>query len=282
VSGVAVGSTTLRANRTGLAEATAAITVTVAPPITINGGIIGKDLVLPVGGSLGAPAPAGNLSVTITSPDPARVLLSTTSTGAGSSSINVTVNAGSSSIPTFYVHSLVGSGTTDISAAASGYKSDTATITHYPTGFGHLQGTTLSTTSFSPNSTVNVYALVLHPTTLNFYTYGYNVRPGVTINVPVTSSNTAVGTITTSPLTFSSTTSYGLPTQFDPAAEGTTTIDIGTPAGFTTPTPLERHQINATVTAPDVVIGGLVIGNRECEPGGRAAQPGRHHGHGGQ
>ena len=266
VSGVAVGSTTLTASGTGITSANATINVTAAPPINVGDLLIGKDMIGGVSGSLGAAAPAGNLTVTITSADTSRVLLSNASGGAGSESITVTVSAGTFGIPTFYVHSLVDSGTTTITVTAPGYKSDTSTITHYPSGFVTFNGN-FTTTTFSTNTNVPVYFVVLAPTTLTYYTWGYSPRPGVTINVPVTSSDTAVGTIVTSPITFTNATGATVNAQFDPLAAGTTTISIGTPAGFSTPSEAFRRQITATVTAPNVYFntGATTIGAKDLQ-----------------
>jgi hypothetical protein len=73
-----------------------------------------------------------------------------------------------------------------------------------------------------------------------------SVRAGLTVTVPVTSSNTAVGTITTSPLTFTAP-NLTVNTEFDPVGVGTSTISVGTPStgGFSTPN--NFRQITATV-----------------------------------
>ena len=57
------------------------------------------------------------------------------------------------------------------------------------------------------------------------------VRAGLSVQVPVTSSNTATGVITVSPLTIGANV-LSVTTQFDPVAAGTTTVTVGTPAGF--------------------------------------------------
>ena len=67
---------------------------------------------------------------------------------------------------------------------------------------------------------------------------------GLTVNVDVTSSDTNVGTITTSPAVFNGGDSF-FTTQFDPAAVGTTTISVVPPSGFNTPS--NFRQITATV-----------------------------------
>jgi len=50
--------------------------------------------------------------------------------------------------------------------------------------------------------------------------------------VPVTSSNTGVGVITTSPVGFAANVQF-VDTAFDPLTGGTTTIAVAQPAGFT-------------------------------------------------
>jgi hypothetical protein len=62
--------------------------------------------------------------------------------------------------------------------------------------------------------------------------------------VLVTSSDTGAGVMTVSLLAFGPGTT-SLNTQFDPLMAGSTTITVGTPAGFDTPNNL--RQITATV-----------------------------------
>jgi hypothetical protein len=73
------------------------------------------------------------------------------------------------------------------------------------------------------------------------------VRPGLPapVSVSVTSSSPAVGTITTSPLSFGANAGTQS-TQFDPLAAGTSTVAVATPTGFDTPN--DRRQITATVS----------------------------------
>ena len=113
-------------------------------------------------GSLGAPAPAGNLQVTIRSLDSSKLLLSTIPTAAGSGSITLTVHAGSSSIPGFYVQALAGTGTVDFETTAPGYAPDTSTVTLNPSGFV-LNANNFSTNTFAANTTIRVDAALLNP-----------------------------------------------------------------------------------------------------------------------
>ncbi|MFO1428573.1 MAG: PKD domain-containing protein [Candidatus Competibacteraceae bacterium] len=251
ITGVAIGATQLNASATGIATARATISVTAPPAIRINDAVtVGKDLqVALMNGYLEADAPAGNLQVTITSADPSRVLLSTNEATAGSASITLQVNAGSHSIPTFYIQALAGSGAVQISASAPGYVTGASTITLNPSGFYIIEGS-IHTDTFAANTTVNIAVSRLNPTTLNIVEYG-SVRGGLTVNVSVASSNPTVGTITTSPVVFTGGTMFAT-TQFDPQTAGTTVISVGTPPGFDTPS--SGQQITATVTAPDIFV----------------------------
>jgi len=77
------------------------------------------------------------------------------------------------------------------------------------------------------------------------YSQTQNIRGGMqNVNVPVTSSNTAIGTITVSPVVFSAGIA-SLTTQFDPAAQGSCTVSVGAVEGFSTPN--SNKQINVTV-----------------------------------
>ena len=71
-----------------------------------------------------------------------------------------------------------------------------------PTGFvvGWPNGVNFSTTTLSPDTGFTVYTEQLDPTTLAYAGgLGQAVRAGVTISVPVVSSDPSVGSITVSP-----------------------------------------------------------------------------------
>jgi hypothetical protein len=104
---------------------------------------------------------------------------------------------------------------------------------------------------------VQIASARLHPTTLAWQA-NQPLRGGMpTVNVPVTSSDVNVGTITVSPLQFGPTV-LAQSTQFDPRASGTTQITVGVPAGFDTPS--TDRSILATVTAPNISAFGTTVG----------------------
>jgi hypothetical protein len=243
VTGTGAGNTTLRASAAGINEATATVNVSAAN-ITLNDLTLGKDLQASTHASLSAPAPTGGLEVTITSADPAKVLLSVNETSVGTQSITLNVAAGTSSTPSFYVQALDSSGSVQITVSASGYTSDSSSVTMRPSGFIIFTPGNFSTTTFAANTAIQIVSARLNPTTLAYET-GQALRGGLTVQVPVTSSDTNVGTITVSPVTFTGGTVYYANTAFDPVIAGTSVISVSTPAGFSTPS--NKQSITATV-----------------------------------
>jgi hypothetical protein len=128
---------------------------------------------------------------------------------------------------------------TTITVTAPGYNTANFVVAVDPSGFLNInQGATINTTVNAANSTLTVTSARLDPVTLNFAD-SQTLRPaglGFTppVQVPVTSSNTAVGVITVSPLNFNTNVTNQI-TAFDPLSQGTSTVTYGTPPGFTTP-----------------------------------------------
>ena len=250
VTGVSNGTTTLRANATGIAEATA--TIIVGAPITISNQSIGKDLQAVVQGQLGVVAPAGNLQVTYTSSDPSLLVVSSSPTVAGGASVTVQVAAGNAQVPLVYFQALANSGTVHVIASALGYGNGDSTVTLTPSGFwiwapGFAQSFT--TNSFAANSSVLVSSIRLTPTLQS--AGEQELRGGLSLDVDVTSSNTAVGTIG-SPVAFVGGTGARKTTQFDPQGPGVSILSIPVPVpGFSIP-PTALQTVTATVVAPTV------------------------------
>ena len=255
VTGVAVGSTIVRASATGIAAATATVNVVPPPAITIGNLTIGRDLQATAIATLGAAAPAGGVSVTITSADPQLVRLSTTVGGTGQPSIVLPFSAGAANA-NFWVQALGDTGTIQLTASATGYATDTSTVELRPSGFIINSPSSITTTTLANNSSIQITPARLNATTLAFE-QNQAVRAGLSVEVPVTSSNQAAGVITISPVTIGSGGSSAN-TQFDPIGQGTSTIAVGTPAGFSTPTTF--RQFVATVTQPAITLGDFSVG----------------------
>jgi len=257
VSGVAQGDTVLRANATGVSEATAAITVIPAPPINIADAVVGRDLQASRSGTIGAPAPAGNLLITITSSDPSKVLLSNSRTTVGTASINVQVTAGNTGIPGFYVQALDSTGSVPITASAPGYTTGSFTVTLAPSSF-FFYTTDFTTDVFAINTNVQLRSILLDSVTLN-YAGMQEVRGGYTALVGLSSSNAAVGVFTENPLSVVGGTGVAQTVQFDPQAAGVTELSITQPTGFVISANM-RTAITATVTAPDINLSDSFVG----------------------
>jgi len=198
------------------------------------------------------------LDFTITSNDPSKLLLSLTPDGPGQTSItfNTGIGSGHTSSPFFYVYGLTNSGSATYTVSASGYQSTPGTVNFVPSAFILRTtfgiGQPFQIPCCASNADLSIESIRLDNSTAQA------VRGGITVNVPVVSSNTGVGTITTSPVVFTGGVAAAA-TQFHPVANGTTTISITTPAGFGTSASGSSAQ--ATVFTPRVVCSdGLQIG----------------------
>ncbi len=257
ITGVAAGTTTLAAAASGLPTAYVTINV-ITPIITIAAATIGDDLQAIVTGSLTAPAPPGNLVVTLTSLDVNQLLLATTSSAAGSPSIQVTVPAGSTTIPQFFAHALTDTGATQIQASAPGYSQavGTGAITFAPSGFVITTPSSISTSVGSPSTNFNVRSARL---TGGFaFSTIQAVRGGYSVVVSVGTLQPLVGFIANSPLVFTGGVS-SVAAEFTPVGAGSTTIVVAPPTDFDTPTSLT--SIPATVSSQAIALANATIGN---------------------
>lgn len=220
------------------------IPVTVAAPAINVGNIsVGKDMQVQDGTWLSVGAPAGGVDITITSSDPSKVLLSTTANTQGSGSITMHYAEGFVGSLFFYVQGLANSGSVTLTAKGTQYADSTGTINLAPSGFV-ITSADINNASVGGSDVSVGIAPAMLDSALNFLSF-QQLRAGLTpANVPVSSSNTSVGTITTSPVVFNAG-DQAKSTSFHPVGAGTTTLSIATPTGFSTPS---GHQsISATV-----------------------------------
>ena len=253
------------------------VTVATPPPsLTIPATTLGKNLQVPIAGSLGAPAPAGNLDVTITSADPDKVLLSASPGTVGASSVTISVPAGSMTMPVFYAQALSDTGSVQLTASATGYLTGGSPVTLWPSGFV-IETPNFTTSPTAVPHAIQVRSVRIDPTFLNYIpdplcTSCQNVRAGFTVDVPVVSADPGIGTITLSPLTFTS--NDGLKsTAFDGHAPGTVPVSLTTPDGFATPS--NQQSIDVTVTNSFIAIPPVTVGkNLQTEvSGGSLGEP---------
>ena len=257
VTGVADGSTTIRADSPGVTEATLSVNVSTQLGLYYGDTITGFDM--QVGNyAYVSTNPAMPTTVTVTISDPTIVTMSTSQSVAGTSTLTFTNTSATNNLIYFQGQK---TGTATVTISAPGYTTGTNKITVYPGGF-IIGGSSFSTTTFSGPYGLTIYPAILNPTTLTYYTTS-TLNPGIgPISVPVTSGTPATGTITTSPVVFNGNQS-SQSTTFQPSAAGTSLISVGTATGVTGfSAPASSNSVTATVTAPQLGIyyGSQTIG----------------------
>ena len=185
-----------------------------------------------------APTP---VDVTIEIIGPTVATISTDPTVAGGSTITFPGITGTST-PTFFIQGLADGLGTELHITAAGYDQWITTLQIIDAGFYISTPNDFTTTTSSANRTIEIRSASLN--TNGTIKSQQEVRGGASFDVGVVSSNTSVGTITLSPLTFTGG-DTALTTQFDPLAVGTSTLSIVPPTGFT-PVP-GKTSIVATV-----------------------------------
>lgn len=258
VTGVAQGTTQIHAGAPGIESVSATVQVTSPPAIEIYDFTVHYNLQQRTSFYLREIAPAGGVTVTLTSSDPSRVILSKSAVTVGSESISFNVSAGGYT-EIFYIQSLADSGNVEIMASASGYADASSQITLAPTGFWIGNGPScpascydsFEVSSFDSNYTLNIGVRTPSST--------QRIRAGITIEVPIVSSNPSVGVFTQDSVAFSQD-QYRLNTQFDPLAAGTTTLSVIQPPGFSTQAAIQT-EVTANVVAPAVELtSNMIVG----------------------
>jgi len=189
--------------------------------------------------SLGAPAPAGGVQVTLTSSNPAALLLSTNASPTGVGTLVVTVPAGSSSA-VYNIQGVEGITTTTpvtIAASAPGYTNASAVMNIVRAGI-RIVSVTTSTTSLSNNTgfTVQVGTTTSNGTV---FSAAQSIRPGG-VAIPVTVSlqnSTPAGVAEIDP--------PGSP--FDGSAVGAQSLVVTIPVGFQSVAPMFDPLLAGTV-----------------------------------
>lgn len=259
VTGIANGSTSLKTNVAGIPEASASINV-VTGAISLSGTTVGRDMQICLPWTLTLPAPSTGLAITVSSADPTRVQLALDEQEPGVGLLEVFVPGGSREPPTLFVRGLVDAGTVQVTAQSSSplFSDGSATVALAPSGFVF---TASSIPDLIPGQAhdleVRMAALDLGgaPRGDQNYQCGFGQpnssarpRPGLQVEVPVTSGTLSVGTIAISPLVFQ-VTQYELHTTFQALAVGASVVSVGVPDGYAIPTAPYR-QLTATVVDP--------------------------------
>jgi hypothetical protein len=217
------------------------ITATVAAPginlVNVN---VGRDLQQSISVTLDA-APPAPVSVTLQTGAASTATIASTGTVEGTGTVTFN-NVTTATVGTVFIQGRA-LGTTSLTAQAVGYQLSTSTITVDPSGFIINSPGVINTTANAANSSVQITPARLNPTTLNF-SANQAVRGGLSVNVPVSTTNPAVGVMTPTTAAFTGGQS-SVNVAFDPLAVGTTQITVGLPSGFSLPG--QFVSINATV-----------------------------------
>ena len=216
---------------------------------------VGKNLQRAVSVGLTGPAPT-SIPVTIMSSDP-KVKFAAHLTDLGQDSITVTIPPNFTKTPDFFVQGYDSSGSVQYTISAPNYGSNTGTVNLGPSGFvidspGGFGAAQFQVQKGQGNPNLTVYVGLVSGGIVTETQY---VVPGVSIPVTVDSSNTSVGTISTSPINIVAGTT-GSVTQFQPVDSGSTAITASS-AGY------QSAQVTATVVPGSIVASnGTVVGNK--------------------
>ena len=184
------------------------------------------------------------------------------------------VNGGQTSLG-IYVQGMASSGSALLTVSANGYNTGSGTVMVTPSGFVLSGPNGIGVPSFSTGIGTNVTVTVtvaqldsnfnfiqsqsLAPNCFVVVVSGSNQIQCPSTNVTVTSVPTSVGTISSSPLTFSSGVT-SLTTQFNAVAVGTATLTAVVPTGFATPAN-SGNVIAASVTPAGLIPTNATVGN---------------------
>jgi hypothetical protein len=200
--------------------------------------------------SLGEPAPAGGIVITLTSSDPSKLLLSRSRADVGSEKIRLEIPAGGVRA-NYHIQALAASGEVSYTGEAPGFRTRTGTVTLTPSGvvIGGPQGppdeAELLVKEIAEGPHGFVTPLKAAPTVVTVYTVQLDpkthrgadltvqrVRAGAAIRAVLANSNPQVGTLESMELTIPGGSSSAV-THFVPACEGVTTVSLGLPHGYT-------------------------------------------------
>jgi len=176
------------------------------------------------------------VQVTLQSSSPL-LKLSATPTAAGSSSITVTVPAGQRTA-TYYIQAFGSTGSATYTGMAAGYAPPTATVYFAPSGVVIFGYSTVSLTGGA--KTFTLYPVYLDATT-GAPIDSQMLAGGLSLTVPLTSSNPSVGTVP-STVSISGGSSNG-DVVFTPVATGSTTVSVTQPAGWATPSAFTTQTV---------------------------------------
>lgn len=266
-----VGSYGVVASVSGL-KPTATFTLTnsaggVGGTITATNVTVGANLEANIVVTLNPPAPSTGLCLSYGSSNASQLLVGSSSTLAGKPAVNCDPNTQSPNIPagtqqfSIVAQALVSSGKATVTFAAPGYVSGVSTVTFAPSGFviGGPNGVGAAFNAFKGSSTsLTVYSGYLD--TANTIAANQSVAGGLSIVVPVSSSNTSVGTVSPSSATFTGGVGQAnVSLNASSTNTGSTTVSVTQPAGSTAPT--SGTSVTATIQQANIIPFSTTLGD---------------------
>lgn len=188
--------------------------------------------------------PSAHADITVTAADSSIAAVTSSPGIEGSGTVTLT---GASNGSQYYLQGR-NTGATTVTLSSPGYQPTSYGVAVDPSGF-LMTRPNIVANKYAANSGVMIQSARLVTGTLKFAEF-QSVRGGMTVNVPVWTSDPAVGVITNSPVAFGPNvgTAYA---SFDPVDVGTCNISIGTPAGFERS--VDSVDRTATVNSPKIV-----------------------------
>jgi hypothetical protein len=224
---------------------------------TVN---IGRNLQTWSTVTLSEPAPAGDLQLTLTSNDPGKLLIAKLPDVAGTASLTMTIRARFRESPEFWLQALGDTGEVSFTASAPGYESAVGTVKLSSSGIimiGPMGERSLSEFTTTPRA---------WPTRITLQAVRLNeslqkaepqfIRGGLTVELPVESSDRKAGALDPSTLTIPAASDTAV-AVFKAAGVGKTLLTLKPPAGFRVPAAL--HSIAATVKVPGMAVADDVV-----------------------
>ncbi len=210
------------------------VSLVTAGLITVTNAAVGENLQVPITITFTPPLPSA-ATVTITSGNPALIKLGSGGV-AGIGSVQAPLSAGTGSVSVF-VKATGSSGQVNITASVPGYPNGTGTVTLASSGFviagANGTGGAIST-YLGVSSTLTVYAARLDNSGL--FVESQQIRGEYAVNVPVSSSLTNIGNVSSPAVVFSggmnSTTLQFVASQ---VTTGVTNVIVGPVPLFTEP-----------------------------------------------
>jgi hypothetical protein len=228
-----------------------------------TGLIVGRNLQVPATIALLGSAPSAGLQVTLTSADSTRLRFSASPSVLGSGSLVLNLPAGARVTPEFYVQALASSGSVSYTVQAPGFGTETGSVALAPSAilftnaFGGVPNPILAAAG-GASVPVNIYSARVDASG-NWVAMQAVAGGGAVVTISNIGS-AAIGSVNPAQVTIAAGSITGS-TQFQPGSEGTTTLQISVPGGFSTPA-MAYRQLGVSVTRSRIVLtaNGIAVG----------------------